>query len=112
MENKEIKEIDFSKTFEGLFQTFSPTAGEEEILRIASQYALQLTAPQIKILMFLKIYSLFTDEEEKKAIETFLEDYLKYKRFHLSDKFIMKCLETISLKKFLGENWLKVNIEK
>lgn len=111
---EEIKESqDLTKIFENLFSPSSPLAGEEELLRIGTQYTAQLNTNQIKGLLLLEIGKEITeDQKAKKILENFINSYLKFKKYHGTDKFIVKLFEYISLKKFLGENWLKVNIEK
>ena len=43
---------------------------------------------------------------------SFVDRWLELKQYNNSDAFVMKALEFISLRKFLNENSLKVNIDK
>jgi hypothetical protein len=45
-------------------------------------------------------------------IEAFLEKYLEFQRYNQAQKFIVKVLESLTLKRYLGENWLKVEVQK
>lgn len=108
----EEKRIDLENLFKDLFQQTSGS-GEEELLRIASTYSRQITGYQMKCILLLEYVSNYlTDEAKKQAILGFLSRWLELKQFNNSAGFVMKALEFISLKKFLGENPIKVNIEK
>jgi len=43
---------------------------------------------------------------------SFIERWLELKQYNNSDMFVMRALDSISLRKFIGENAFKVNIEK
>lgn len=105
--------LDLSEAFSHLFEQTTGT-GEEELLRIASNYSLQLTGSQIKRLLLLLVIATFKDPGDKEflRIESFIDKWLELKQHNNSDLFVMKALEFISLKKFLGENSIKVNVEK
>jgi len=110
MENNQ--EINLEDNLQNLFNTSVSGSGEEELLRIASDFSLQLTARQIKALLFLKYSGYYMTEKGQEIINEFLINWLKYKRQNNSDLFVMKALEFISLRKFLNEQSFKVNIEK
>lgn len=103
-------EQNLEESFSKLFTTSVSGSGEEELLRIASQYSLQISASQIKALLFLEY--LATLNPALAWVQGFVERWLKLKQNNNSDLFVMKALEYISLRKFLGENSFKVNIEK
>lgn len=120
-ENSANLEDAFSK----LFKTSVSGTGEEELLRIASDYALQINAHQIKLLLYLEhrasMFRALADRlPEKKVwylwqadyLTTFVFRWLDLKRHNNSDIFVMRGLDSISLRKFINENTLKVNIEK
>lgn len=97
--------------FQNLFKTSASGTGEEELLRIASQFSMQLSSKQIKALLYLEM--LVTEGHPRRVwIAEFVERWLTLKRNNDSDMFVMKALEHISLRKFLNENSFKVNIEK
>lgn len=100
--------------FQGLFKTSVSGTGEEELLRIASKFSIQLTAPQIKALTYLRWISKHPGmpQERKEQIQSFLQDYLEYKQYNGSDMFVMRALDSISLRKFIGENAFKIDIQK
>jgi geranylgeranyl pyrophosphate synthase len=109
----EEKEIDIQKFFENLFQSSGIAEGEAEILRVATEYTIFLDGQKIRALLLLKIYSLLTeDEKEKEIINEFINTYLQYQRYNQAQRFIIKVLESLTLKRFLGENWLKVEVQK
>lgn len=105
---------DLEKEFAGLFGKSSSGLGEEELLRVASNYAMQLSTKQMKALLYLGWVTEFIIKkpEEKAAVQRFIENWLSWKQYNNSDIFVMKALENISLRKFFGENSMKVNIEK
>jgi len=98
--------------FQGLFKSSATGTGEEELLRIASDYALQINANQIKTLLFLESLSNQISNKQGIILKNFVERWLEIKRHNNSDAFVMKALEFISLRRFLSESSFKVNIEK
>lgn len=99
--------------FANLFKTSASGTGEEELLRIASRYSMQLTAAQIKVLLWLEwAAETQAPPHQRKWIHNFVGRWLALKENNNSDVFVMKALEYISLRKFLNENSFKVNIEK
>jgi hypothetical protein len=104
--------INLEEAFQGLFEGASGT-GEEELLRIASTYSRQITGEQMRGVIFLKLFGSLLPEENRYIIdEIFIKSWLELKQYNNSAIFVMKALEYISLKKFLGENAIKVNVEK
>jgi len=118
-EQEEIKElnavpdVNLEDAIQNLFKTSASGTGEEELLRIASQHAMQLSAPQIKALLYLKKLAYDAPEGKFKVwLHAFYDGYIELKRNNNSDIFVMKALEHIALRKFINENSIKVNIEK
>jgi len=105
-------DINLEDTFQDLFKTSASGTGEEELLRIASKHAMQLSAAQIKVLLYLEWQAVTYPEPYRTQIQTFIGRYLELKQNNNSDIFVMKALEHISLRKFINENSMKVNIEK
>lgn len=105
------KKIDLGEAFNQLFQQTSGT-GEEELLRIASTYSRQITGEQMRALLFLRYLSNYLPGEMADRITDLLNYWIELKQWNNSALFVMKALEYISLKKFLGENAIKVNVEK
>jgi len=108
-----IADANLEDAFQNLFKTSASGTGEEELLRIASRYSMQLTAQQIRVLLWLE-YAADNKAPLKQGvwIRQFVSRWLALKENNNSDVFVMKALEFISLRKFLNENSFKVNIEK
>jgi len=104
--------INLEDAFQDLFKTSASGSGEEELLRIASKHAMQLSAAQIKVLLYLEWQAPIYPEPYRSQITTFIHRYIDLKQNNNSDIFVMKALEHISLRKFINENSMKVNIEK
>lgn len=118
--------LNLEDTFGKLFKSSVSGTGEEELLRIASNYSLQITAKQIKCLLFIEHKAAMFRElarvektmlKKKYAwsadyLSTFISRWLELKEHNNSDVFVMRALDSISLRKFINENTLKVNIEK
>jgi len=110
-----VEDVDknLEDAFSNLFKTSASGTGEEELLRIASRYSMQLTASQIKVLLWLEWAADTQAPPTQRAwIHAFVGRWLSLKENNNSDVFVMKALEYISLRKFLNENSFKVNIEK
>lgn len=120
-------DVNLEDAFGKLFKSSVSGTGEEELLRIASDYALQINAKQIKCLLYLvhwadkmnEIGAKQTKPELKsyyfwqgKTLGEFVYKWLDWKKHNNSDVFVMRALDSISLRKFINENTLKVNIEK
>lgn len=119
-------DVNLEDAFGQLFKSSVSGTGEEELLRIASDYALQIKASQFRLLLYLKhkasafeLASRYSTGGRKLQFEyaasylrQFVMDWLEYKKHNNSDVFVMRALDSISLRKFINENTLKVNIEK
>lgn len=112
MSEEKNNNINLEDAFQNLFRTSVSGSGEEELLRIASTYSLQLTAGQIRLLLFLEYRSQQIGGATGVLINSFVKRWLELKQNNNSDIFVMKALEFISLRKFLGESSFKVNIDK
>lgn len=102
--------------WQSLFSGGATGTGEEELLRIASDYALQLSAAQIRALLRLELESIDLDKKGRKTeaekIQHFVKGWIKYKRNNNSELFVMRALDAISLRRFIGENAFKIDIQK
>lgn len=117
MVNQEDNEqrIDAESIFNNLFASSQSGSGEEELLRIAAKFSRQISAAQIKVICFLKATALEYSEKfpnESRVIEEFVERWLELKQFNHSDAYVMRALDSISLRRFINENSFKVNIDK
>jgi hypothetical protein len=110
----EEADINLEDAFQGLFKTSASGSGEEELLRIASTYSRQITTRQIKALLYIEWVAnhTLTTPENKRQLLHFVDRWLELKQYNNSDQFVMRALDSISLRKFIGENAFKVNIEK
>jgi hypothetical protein len=108
----EKPEVNLEDAFQSLFKTSASGTGEEELLRIAATYSLQISARQIKALLWLHWTQPHFNERQGRSVAIFIDKWLEYKQHNNSDVFVMRALESISLRKFIGENAFKVNIEK
>jgi hypothetical protein len=106
-------EENLEDAFQSLFKSSTSGTGEEELLRIASTYSRQISARQIKVLLWME-WEAATTDDPKKALRyrTFVDRWLELKQYNNSDMFVMRALDSISLRKFIGENAFKINIEK
>lgn len=117
------------QAFSNLFKSSVSGTGEEELLRIASRYSLQMSAQQIKCLLFLEHKARMYDELYKVAkqqndlrwvkykftadyLTTFVSRWLDLKQHNNSDVFVMRALDSVALRKYINENSMKINIEK
>lgn len=118
-------QVNLEDAFSNIFKQSVSGTGEEELLRIASDYALQISAAQIKCLIYLKYraeqFLALAKRQPKYAafyqwqagyLSAFVDKWLDLKKHNNSDIFVMRALDSISLRKFINENTLKVNIEK
>ena len=111
-EPEKKESVNLEDAFQNLFRTSASGTGEEELLRIASTFSMQITTRQMKALLYLEWASINLSPARRKQITQFVERWLGFKQHNNSDLFIMRALDSISLRKFVGENAFKVNIEK
>jgi len=98
--------------FSGLFNVSDSGTGEEELLRIASQYSRQMDSRQIRSLCRLKAFSIKCEPKIKEQIDVFVDYWINLKQYNRSNSYIMYALDSISLRKFINENTMKVNVMK
>lgn len=114
MEN--VEQPNLEKSFQSLFGTRLSGTGEEELLRLATTFSVQLSARQVRILMYINFlgdYYTATGEIKKAAVfHSFVRRYIEYKQYNNSDVFVMRALDSIALRKFMNENTFKVQVEK
>jgi len=77
-------------------------SGDEELLKVASKYSLQLSGDQMRALSLLELIKPECNSTDQKRITAFVENYLKMKEYNGSDMFVMAALREISLKKFIS----------
>jgi len=96
--------------FQSLFRTSASGTGEEELLRIASTFSMQLSTRQMKALLYLEWIA--DGHPKEKQLRMFVSRWLELKQHNNSDMFVMRALDAISLRKFIGENAFKISIDK
>lgn len=103
---------DVADVFGQLFQ--SQDSGDEGLLKIASAYSLQIPGDQLKGILLLKTCALYLDQEipDKTIPGWVAQSWLELKQYNQSAPFIMRALDSIALRKFIGENSTKINVEK
>lgn len=112
---EEPQKTNLEDAFQSLFKGSASGSGEEELLRIASNYSRQLTSPHMKLILWLEDHALAVHgiaPEWTKRVQNFVARWLELKQYNHSDVFVMKALEFISLRRFLNENSFKVDIKK
>jgi len=93
----------------------SSEGGDEELLRIASNYALQISPDQISTIMKLKMFALdyrHLNKDLPAKIEIFIKEYLEIKHYHESGSFIERIIGSLSLKRIIPQDAVKVNVMK
>lgn len=104
--------VNLEDALSGLLKSGVSGTGEEELLRIASTYSRQITARQIRALLYLEMAAVVSSVQVQKMLKHFVERWLELKQYNNSDLFVMKALEFISLRKFINENTMKINLQK
>jgi len=113
MENKQQNLEDI---FNDLFKKGTTGTGEEELLRVAAKYSMQLSAQQIKCLLYIAF-----EAEKARAnkdfmsaaiLNNFVIKWLEWKEYNNSAGFIMRVIGDISMRRFLTEQSFKVDIKK
>lgn len=134
-----VGEVNFEDAMSNLFKSSVSGSGEEELLRIASQYSLQISAKQIHRLIYMYWRALrydymaeqcllkaqtdlenviqLSDEAEEyrqqaRELKYICAKWLELKQNNNSAMFVMKALDFISLRRFLNESSFKVDIQK
>jgi len=95
--------------------TAGSNGGDEEILKIASDYALQITPAQISCLLKLKMFAIDNISKYPEItvkVDHFTREYLTMKKFHESGMFIRTIIADLSLKKIVPNDAVKVNVMK
>lgn len=98
--------------FGGLFGASASGTGEEELLRIASKYSLQLSGRQVQCLIKLRLHAELAEAPTKKTLDSFIEKWLEWQQYHGSMAYIMRALDSVALRKFINENTFKVAVNK
>lgn len=110
------KKQNLEEVFSDLFKGGTTGTGEEELLRLASKYSMQLYAVQIKCLLFLDYMKAqclyFNFKLEYTILDNFIKKWLEWKEYNNSANFILRIIGDISMRRFLTEQSFKVDIKK
>lgn len=99
--------------FNGLFGASASGTGEEELLRIAAKYSLQISGRQVRCLLRLRMYQTKAgDQPASDILKSFIEKWLEWQQYHGSMAYVMRALDSIALRKFVNENTFKVAVNK
>jgi len=116
MLEKEKREPTLQEKFEAVLSSSSAGGDDERLLDLASSFSVQLSAAQIRILLALNFYSdgLVSQgmEDEAAAIRSFVREYLRLKKYHGSEFYVMRALDAISLRKVLQDRLVGAEIIK
>jgi len=105
------------EAFADLFKGGTTSTGEEELLRVASKYSMQLTTAQMKCLLYIAWTANKIEADNPKSfvplqLRDFVKKWLEFKEYNNSAPFIMRVIDFISLRRFLTEQSFKVDIKK
>jgi len=107
------KEVNLEEAFSDLFKGGTTSTGEEELVRVASKYSMQLSTRQMKALLYIHAWATKTkNAAEKLTLDNFIQKWLELKEYNNSAGFIMRVIDFISLRRFLTEQSFKVDSKK
>lgn len=92
--------------------TQSSGGGDEELLRIASNFSRQITGRQQRTMAMLYMFGISKGGEIEKKITKFLDYYMTNKQYHESGPFVMRALDAIAVKRYIDPGAVKVNVNK
>jgi hypothetical protein len=105
-------QINLEDKWKGLFES-SDLNGEEELLKTATKYTIQIAPDQSRCLLFVRyVARLASNDIKKDQLNGFVKDWLEFQRYNNSQSFIMRILEAIALKRFWTQDTIKTNIQK
>lgn len=109
----EINEAKAEELFENLTASSASGTGEEELLRIASKFSKQVSMRQIRKLIILKVVAPnFSNETVRQGLKDVVDIWIEYKQYHQSNGYVMAALDAISLRKFINDQTMKINLNK
>jgi len=95
--------------------TRASAGGDEELLRIASNFSRQINGRQQRTLSMLKMFALQCHDKNphiQLMVEHFLKYYMEIKQYHESGAFVMRALDAIAVKRYIAPDAVKVNVNK
>ena len=82
MEKDKVQKME--EAVKAIFRTSVSGSGEEELLRIASTYSQQVSARQMKVMLYLGLRALTMDEAEKEKVKYFIDRWFEMKKYNNS----------------------------
>lgn len=99
----ENQALDPSAVIGGLVGSGTTAGGDEELLRIASDFSIQLNADQIRCLARLTALAKSVGGKTGETLDAFVKKYLEMKKLHLSNNFIMAAIDCIALRRLIPQ---------
>lgn len=111
----ENEALDLEKSIKGMFGKGASAGGEEELLKVVAEYAIQISAQQMRVLMWLRDFGLRQKEKNPMLairIDTFIAEWREYKKNHQTVESILKANEAINLGKWIKAGLIDINVQK
>lgn len=110
------EQISVEDAWSKVFATSVSGSGEEELLRLASKFSLQLSTAQMRVLLYLSLRAIDLEDQgrdsDARKLKHFLEAWREWKQYNHSDVYVMRALDSISLRRLINENTLKVSLDR
>lgn len=110
--DQQDNKVNLEDALQGLFRTSVSGTGEEELLRLASTFSRQISAVQIRAILVLEHLAFGSSDQVKAKIAHLITRWVELKQYNNSDTFVMRALDSISLRKFINENTMKIDVKK
>jgi hypothetical protein len=94
---------DLETEFQSIFG--SSSFSDDDLLRVVEKHTLQLSAQQIKGILWLKSH-------RNPYVNELIDDYLEIKHHNKSGELIVGALNAISLRKFISQFRFNINTTK
>jgi len=111
-ENTGEQKLSAEEVFQNLFGASASGTGEEELLRIAAKFSVQISGRQMRCLVKIQGHLEQASVKTKTALIAMVAKWFELKQYHNSNIYVMRALDSIALRKFVNENTFKVNVQK
>lgn len=105
---------EFEEILSSIFNVSGSNGGDEELLKTAIEFARQFSGLQVRKLLFLKAFSMkYSTEKNTKTKEIFdsiIKQYMVLQQFHGSADFVRSMFDSLSAKRFFGQDAGKINV--
>lgn len=99
----------FEDVLGNIFQT-SGIGGDEQLLKTGIEFTRQFSAQQVRTIIYIKAFSLNCNEKNKKILDEIVKQYLVLKQYHRSADYVRAMFDSISAKRFFGQDAGKINV--